>query len=65
MTNLPFDVTRCRPAVADERCHNCKRWADHPEQVLGHVTPLVHAASSRDRACVYRPISLQHEKLAA
>lgn len=58
MTQLPFDVSRCRPARPDDKCHNCKRWADHPEQVFGHVSPLVNTTDSRDRACMYRPISL-------
>lgn len=59
MTALPLDVTRCRPASADNWCRNCKRWADHPEQVIGHVTSLVNATDSRDPACQYVPVSLQ------
>lgn len=58
MTALPYDVTRCRPQAASIQCANCKRWADHPEQVFGSITPLVNANGPRDPACVYMPISL-------
>jgi hypothetical protein len=58
MTALPYDVTRCRPQATSIQCANCKRWADHPEQVFGNVTPLVNASSQRDPACVYVPIRL-------
>jgi hypothetical protein len=61
MTALPYDVTRCRPQVASIQCANCKRWADHPEQVFGSITPLVNATGPRDPACVYVPISLVPE----
>lgn len=58
MTALPLDVSRCRPASADSWCSNCKRWADHPEQVTGHVIRLVNTTDSRDHACMYVPVSL-------
>ncbi len=61
MTNLPHHVTRCRPQVASLQCANCKRWADHPEQVPGSIAPLVNAARPRDPSCVYVPISLMLE----
>jgi hypothetical protein len=61
MTALPYDVTRCRPQTASIQCANCKRWADHPEQVFGNITPLVSATRPRDPVCVYVPISLLAE----
>lgn len=61
MTALPFDVTRCRPQALSAQCENCKRWADHPEQVFGNVTPLVSTSGRRDPACVHVPISLLTE----
>lgn len=63
MTHLRFDVSRCRPARPDSKCHNCKRWADHPEQVFGHVTALVFTVGSKDAACMFRPISLQQPEM--
>ena len=65
MTNLPFDVVRCRPLAADHHCTNCKRWVDHPEQLIGHVVPLVLTTDSRDEACAYVPVSLQPMAVAA
>lgn len=57
MKNLPTEVTRCRPQEPDSHCANCKRWADHPEQVLWMVVRLVNTTNSRDEACAYVPIS--------
>lgn len=57
MTPLPFGYTLCRPTSPGPRCHNCRRWADHPEQVIGQVTRVVNASSQRDPACIYIPIS--------
>ena len=57
MNRLPPGYTLCRPATPGQRCHNCRRWADHPEQILGMVTRIVNAAGHRDPACIYIPIS--------
>lgn len=61
MTSLPYDVSRCRPQSASVQCANCKRWADHPEQVFGSITALVNVTKPRDPACMYIPISLLPE----
>ena len=58
MTLLPADYMLCRPATPGERCHNCRRWADHPEQVIGQITRIVNTTGQRDTACIYIPISL-------
>lgn len=60
MTPLPFDFSRCVPATVCEKCKNCRRWRDHPEQVNNpYRQSFVAASSSRDPACHYLPISLQ------
>lgn len=58
MTPLPFGYTLCRPATPGPRCRNCRRWVDHPEQVLGMVTRTVNTIGQRDPACVHVPVSL-------
>ena len=58
MTPLPFDYTRCRSQQPDNKCRNCRRWADHPEQTWGARQSLVVTNDSKDRACIYMPISL-------
>ena len=57
MTPLPPGHTFCRPVTPGPRCSNCKRLADHPEQVIGQITRVVSASSQRDPACIYIPIS--------
>ncbi|WP_288074814.1 hypothetical protein [Pseudomonas sp.] len=57
MTPLPTGYTLCRPADPGPRCHNCRRWADHPEQVIGQITRVVKTSGQRDPACVHFPIS--------
>lgn len=61
MTNLPPEQLRCRPQAADHHCHNCKRWADHPEQNAFVITRVVHTTGSRDETCAYVPASLLKE----
>lgn len=58
MTPLPSGYTLCRPAAPGSRCRNCRRWVDHPEQVIGQITRIVNAAGQRDPACVHVPVSL-------
>ena len=58
MTTLPSEVNRCRPQVPAKRCNNCKRWADHPEQLIGSISRVVNTQGIKDPACVYVPISL-------
>ncbi len=59
MTPLPFDYSRCQPAVVCDKCKNCRRWMDHPEQQNHpYRQSFVAASSSRDKACHYMPISL-------
>jgi hypothetical protein len=59
MNTLPFDYSRCQPAAVCDKCQNCRRWMDHPEQVNNpHRQSFVAASSSRDAACHHMPISL-------
>jgi hypothetical protein len=63
MTPLPFDYSRCLPATVCDKCHNCRRWKDHPEQVNDpNRQSFVAASSSRDAACHHMPISLLENK---
>ncbi len=62
MRVLPAEVGRCRPTHPDAKCNNCKRWADHPEQIFGNVTFLVNTTDSRDKAFIHVPISLLKEQ---
>lgn len=62
MTPLPPGYTLCHPITPGPRCRNCRRWADHPEQVIGMVTRVVSASSQRDPACVHVPVSLIKDK---
>ena len=57
MTPLPSGYTLCRPANPGPRCRNCRRWVNHPEQVIGMVTRVVNATGQRDPACVHVPMS--------
>ena len=52
-------ITRCRPQVVGSKCQNCRRWADHPEQVIYQVTRVINTTGPKDAACVYVPVSLQ------
>lgn len=39
MTPLPFDFYRCDPfPVPATKCHQCPRWAAHPQQTWGERT---------------------------
>jgi hypothetical protein len=58
MTVLPRDVSRCKPLHPAPRCENCKRWVDHPEQVIGSIVSMVNTTGPKDKACMYVPISL-------
>lgn len=62
MTRLPPGYTLCRPTTPGQRCRNCRRWVDHPEQVLGMVTRFVNTTSPRDPACIHVPISLTKQQ---
>jgi hypothetical protein len=62
MTPLPFGYTLCRPASPGPSCRNCRRWVDHPEQVIGMVTRVVNTSSQRDPACVHVPASFIKDK---
>ena len=62
MTPLPAGYTLCRPATPGQRCRNCKRWVDHPQQIvgqisLGRVARLVNTTGQRDPSCIHVPIS--------
>lgn len=58
MTVLPRDISRCRPVQVAARCENCKRWIDHPEQVIGSIVSVVNVTGPKDKACVHVPVSL-------
>lgn len=67
MTPLPPGYTLCRPATPGQRCRNCRRWVDHPEQIvgqisLGQVARVVNTTGQRDPACVHAPVSLIKDK---
>ena len=55
---LPWDFFRCKPTTADAKCHNCKRWMDHPDQSLGPRTAFVEVTDSKSESCSHIPISL-------
>ena len=59
MTPLLPEYTRCKPFNAGDKCENCKRWVDHPEQTRGNG--VVNVQDSRSKACFYIPVSLQEE----
>lgn len=59
MTPLPFDYCRCKPSDPDDKCRQCKRWADHPEQTWGHRTAYVVTRDSKDVACIHMPTTHQ------
>tara|TARA_R110002126_G_scaffold23130_1_gene81626 strand:+ start:341 stop:508 length:168 start_codon:yes stop_codon:yes gene_type:complete len=54
-----MEYTRCKPVVYNDKCENCKRWLDHPEQTLGNG--VVNVQDSKSKACFYVPVSLQEE----
>jgi len=55
-----FGYILCKPEQVCAKCCNCKRLAFHPLQTKGGVT--VNVQSSKSKACVYMPISLQEKK---
>ncbi len=42
----------CKPSYPDAKCANCKR-------PLSEHKTTVHVINSKDKACIYVPISLQ------
>jgi hypothetical protein len=61
MRPLPFDYARCKPQEPDDKCQNCRRWADHPQQTWGARKSFVVTVNSKDKACIQMPISLMGE----
>jgi hypothetical protein len=59
--SLSWDYFRCKPVEPDGKCHNCKRWHDHPDQTFGPQTALLTVADSTSEACSHIPISLLKE----
>lgn len=43
----------CLPKEPDAKCHNCKRFNWTKQKVY------VNVKNSKDKACIYMPISLQ------
>jgi hypothetical protein len=52
---LPLDYTRCDPYSPDIHCHNCKRFAHHPEQTWGPRTSLIIGVIPQAANCHYIP----------
>jgi hypothetical protein len=57
LTPLPNDYARCQPIEPDDKCRNCKRWSDHPEQTWGARRIYVVTKNSKDKACICVPVS--------
>jgi len=62
---LASDITRCDPEYPDHYCWNCKRFINHPEQVVGERTSIVLVETSASEACLYMPITLQGQRGSA
>jgi hypothetical protein len=62
---LLSDIVRCDPEFPDNYCRNCKRWLNHPEQVVGPRTSIVSVETSASEACMYMPIALQGQRGSA
>ena len=52
---IGFKIIGCLPKEPDSKCHNCKRFG------LNDVV-YVSCVNSKDKACIYMPISLQEKK---
>jgi hypothetical protein len=50
-----FKLIGCLPKEPDAKCQNCKRFG---------LKDVVHVScvNSKDKACIYMPISLQEKK---
>ena len=59
MRTLPYDYHRCQARQPDDKCRECLRWADLPEQTWGPRTPCVARNNSADEHCTYIPIEEQ------
>lgn len=46
-------IVSCLPKSADAKCENCKRYQ------VPNAQHFVNVKNSKDRACIYIPISLQ------
>lgn len=55
MIQLPPGHMLCRPSTVGDKCQNCRRWVDHPEQNPSHVGRVVNTSSQRDPACIHMP----------
>jgi hypothetical protein len=62
VNTLPFDYSRCSPTEVCDKCRNCRRWFDHPEQRnCQYRQSFVVTKNSKDPACHYMPVSLLEE----
>ena len=52
--DFPNKYLLCIPEEPDAKCKNCKRMSD------GHINS-VNVKNSKDKACIYIPISLQEK----
>jgi hypothetical protein len=50
-----FKLIGCLPKEPDSKCQNCKRFG---------LKDVIHVScvNSKDKACIYMPISLQEQK---
>jgi hypothetical protein len=56
MKTLPYDYARCGVKQPGEKCRNCLRWANLPEQTWGPRTPITLLLNSNSEHCDYYPI---------
>jgi hypothetical protein len=51
--NMMGKIVACLPNRPDAKCENCKRYQ------VANAQYFVNVKNSKDRACIYVPISLQ------
>lgn len=52
---LPWDCHRCKPSEPGERCQQCLRWADLPQQSWGPRTAVVFVIGPGETGCSFVP----------
>lgn len=56
MRTLAFDMHRCQPSRACDKCQQCLRYADMPGQTWGDRTPIAFREGSSSEHCAFIPI---------
>ena len=59
---LPYDYSRCQPELATDKCQDCARYADHPDQTWGPYTPFVFTDGPLDDRCQFIPADREDGK---